>query len=64
MEGFMDIIASYKVGVENTVAMMGTAVTKYQANLIKRMADNIILLFDGDSAGAKATMRSIDEFLE
>lgn len=64
MEGFMDIIASYKVGVDNTVAMMGTAVTKYQASLIKRMADNIILLFDGDKAGAKATMRSIDEFLE
>ena len=63
MEGFMDVIASYKVGVDNTVAMMGTAVTKYQANLIKRMADNIILLFDGDKAGEKATMRSIDEFL-
>ena len=64
MEGFMDVIASYKVGVENTVAMMGTAVTKIQANLIKRMASNIILLFDGDEAGAKATMRSIDELLE
>lgn len=63
MEGFMDIIASYKVGVLNTVAMMGTAVTRYQANLIKRMASNIILLFDGDDAGAKATMSSIDEFL-
>ncbi|MBR1377476.1 MAG: DNA primase [Bacilli bacterium] len=64
MEGFMDVIASYKVGVKNTVAMMGTAVTKYQANLIKRMASNIILLFDGDDAGAKATMRSVDELLE
>lgn len=63
MEGFMDVIGAYKVGVTNTVAMMGTAVTKYQANLIKRMAHNIILLFDGDSAGAKATMRSIDEFI-
>jgi DNA primase len=63
MEGFMDVIASYKVGVRNTVAMMGTAVTKIQANLIKRMANNIVLLFDGDDAGAKATMRSIDELL-
>ena len=63
MEGFMDVIASYKVGVKNTVAMMGTAVTKIQANLIKRMANNIVLLFDGDDAGAKATMRSIDELL-
>ena len=64
MEGFMDIIGAYKVGVYNTVAMMGTAVTKFQANLIKRMAHNIVLLFDGDEAGAKATMRSINEFLE
>lgn len=63
MEGFMDVIAAYKVGVLNVVAMMGTAVTKIQANLIRRMASNIILLFDGDDAGAKATMRSIDEFL-
>src|SRR5574344_92154 len=63
MEGFVDIIGAYKIGVLNTVAMMGTAVTKYQANLIRRMASNIILLFDGDSAGAKATMRSIDEFV-
>ena len=64
MEGFMDVIAAYEVGVLNTVAMMGTAVTKIQANLIKRMASNIILLFDGDDAGAKATLRSIDEFLK
>ena len=63
MEGFMDVIASYKVGLTNTVAMMGTAVTKIQANLIKRMASNIVLLFDGDDAGAKATQRSIDELL-
>ncbi len=64
MEGFMDVIAAYEVGVVNTVAMMGTAVTKIQANLIKRMASNVILLFDGDDAGAKATLRSIDEFLK
>lgn len=63
MEGFMDVIAAYKVDINNVVAMMGTAVTKYQANLIKRMANNIILLFDGDEAGAKATMRSIDGFV-
>ena len=64
MEGFMDVIAAYQVGVTNTVAMMGTAVTRKQANLVRRMASKIILLFDGDAAGAKATMRSIDEFLE
>lgn len=64
MEGFMDVIASYIAGVDNTVAMMGTAVSIFQANIIKRMADNVILLFDGDKAGAKATMNSINEFLE
>ncbi len=64
VEGFMDVIGLYKIGILNTVAMMGTAVTKYQANLIKRMASNVILLFDGDEAGAKATLRSVDEFLE
>ena len=64
VEGFMDVIGLHKIGIYNVIAMMGTAVTKFQANLIKRMANNIILLFDGDSAGAKATMRSIDEFIE
>lgn len=63
MEGFMDVIGTYMAGVKNTVAIMGTEVTKYQASIIKRMADNIILLFDGDNAGVKATMRSINEFL-
>ena len=56
MEGFMDVIRAYTVGVKNVVATMGTAVTKNQALLIKRMAKEVILLFDGDAAGAKATM--------
>lgn len=56
MEGFMDVIRAYSVGIKNVVATMGTAVTKNQALLIKRMAKEVILLFDGDEAGAKATM--------
>lgn len=56
MEGFMDVIRAYTVGITNVVATMGTAVTKNQALLIKRMAPEVILLFDGDEAGAKATM--------
>lgn len=56
MEGFMDVIRAYSIGVKNVVATMGTAVTKNQALLIKRMAKEVILLFDGDEAGAKATM--------
>ncbi len=64
MEGFMDVIRAYTVGIKNVVATMGTAVTKKQAGLIKRMAKEIILCFDGDTAGAKATSSCIDLMLE
>ncbi len=64
MEGFMDVIRASTIGIHNVVAMMGTAVTKNQANLIKRMAKNIILCFDGDEAGAKATYSCGNELLE
>jgi len=63
MEGFMDVIRADTIGVKNVIATMGTAVTKEQANLIKRMAKNIILLFDGDAAGAKATMAASNELI-
>ncbi len=56
VEGFMDVIALYKVGIKNVVATMGTAVTNEQANLLKRLSTNVILCFDGDDAGNKATM--------
>ena len=56
MEGFMDVIRAYTIGVKNVVALMGTALTNDQANLIKRMSSNVILCFDGDSAGAHATI--------
>ena len=61
MEGFMDVIRAYSIGVKNVVATMGTAVTKNQALVIKRMAKEVILLFDGDAAGAKATMACATE---
>jgi len=61
VEGFMDVIRMYSIGIKNVVAMMGTAVTKNQAVLIKRMAPEVILLFDGDNAGAKATMACATE---
>ena len=61
MEGFMDVIRAYTVGVKNVVATMGTAVTKNQALLIKKMAKEVILLFDGDEAGAHATMTCSSE---
>ena len=64
MEGFMDVIRAYTIDVKNVIATMGTAVTDVQANLIKRMAKEIILCFDGDEAGAKATMACSNELLK
>ena len=55
MEGFMDVIRAYSVGIKNVVATMGTALTIEQANLIKKLSHNVILCFDGDKAGNKAT---------
>jgi len=56
MEGFMDVIRAYSVGVKNAVATLGTAFTKEHANLVRKLAKNVIICFDGDKAGAKATM--------
>ena len=56
MEGFMDVIRSSSIGIKNTVALMGTALTKEQINLLKRLSKNIILCLDGDDAGVKATL--------
>ncbi len=64
MEGFMDVIRAYTVGIKNVVATMGTAVTDIQAKLIKRMAKEVILCFDGDEAGAKATMACSNELIK
>jgi DNA primase len=59
-EGFMDVIRLYTIGVTNVVATMGTAVTKEQLNLIRKLTNNVILLFDGDKAGEKATLSFIE----
>lgn len=56
MEGFMDVIRACSVGIKNTIATMGTAVTKDQALLIKRLGKNVYLCFDGDDAGLKAAL--------
>ena len=63
-EGFMDVIRLYSVGIKNVVATMGTAFTKNHALIIKRMAKEIILMFDGDSAGEKATIACSNELLK
>ena len=59
MEGFMDVIRASTVGINNCVATMGTAFTKQHAILLRKMTDNIILCFDGDSAGEEATVSAI-----
>jgi DNA primase len=64
VEGFMDVIALHKVGIKNVIAAMGTAITSEQAHLIKRLSSNVILMFDGDKAGNKATIACSEELLK
>ena len=54
----MDVIAVKKAGILNSVATMGTAMTKEHVNLLTRLTNNIVLFFDGDEAGIKAMKRS------
>lgn len=61
VEGFMDVIRLYTIGIKNVVATMGTAITSYHAKLIRRLSKNVILCFDGDKAGAKATNSALKE---
>lgn len=63
VEGYMDVIALHQAGIENVVASSGTALTVEQIKLIKRLTENVTLLFDGDAAGIKASFRSIDMLL-
>ncbi len=60
VEGQMDVIAMHKGGFKSTVACMGTALTKDHITELKRYSDQIVLCFDGDGAGVKATIRAID----
>ena len=63
VEGYMDVIALHQSGIENVVSSSGTALTVEQIKLIKRLTENVTILFDGDSAGIKASFRSIDMLL-
>ena len=60
VEGFMDVIRLYSIGIYNVVASMGTAITKEQVSLIRKITNNVVLMFDGDSAGEKATNSFIE----
>ncbi len=58
-EGYMDVIAVNQAGFQNAVATLGTALTREQAMLMKRYADEVIICYDSDEAGQKATSRAI-----
>lgn len=60
VEGQIDVIAMHRAGFKQTVACMGTALTKENAKELKKLSSNVILCFDGDTAGIKATIKSID----
>lgn len=64
VEGYTDVIQFHQAGIENVVASSGTALTSDQIRLISRLTKNITVLFDGDAAGLRASIRGIDLILE
>lgn len=63
VEGYMDVIGMWQSGIRNVVASSGTALTDGQISMIHRLTDNITLIYDGDEAGIKASLRGIDMLL-
>lgn len=64
VEGYTDVISLHQAGVENVVSSSGTALTVDQIRLVKRLTNNLTLVYDGDAAGIKASFRGIDLILE
>ena len=64
VEGYTDVISMHQSGIENVVASSGTALTTQQIKLIHRFTSNMTVLYDGDAAGIKASLRGIDMLLE
>ena len=64
VEGYTDVISMHQAGIENVVASSGTALTPGQIKLIHRFTPNVTVLYDGDAAGIKASIRGIDLLLE
>lgn len=64
VEGYTDVISMHQCGVENVVANSGTALSKYQINILHRFTNNIVLLYDGDEAGIHAATRSAEMLLQ
>jgi DNA primase len=64
VEGYTDVVSLNQAGIHNVVASSGTSLTKEQIQLIRRFSNNITVLYDGDAAGIKASLRGIDIILE
>jgi DNA primase len=64
VEGYTDVLSMHQAGIENVVASSGTALTPDQIRLINRFTPNITIIYDGDAAGIKASLRGIDLVLE
>ena len=64
VEGYTDVIQFYQTGIKNVVSSSGTALTSEQIRLVNRLTNNITVLFDGDAAGIRASLRGIDLILE
>ncbi|MBE9598931.1 DNA primase [Pedobacter sp. MC2016-24] len=64
VEGYADVLAVHQAGVENVVASSGTSLTTEQIRLIGRFTENVTILYDGDAAGIKASLRGLDMILE
>ncbi len=64
VEGYTDVLSMHQAGIENVVASSGTALTAEQIRLVRRFTPNITIIYDGDAAGIKASLRGIDLVLE
>ncbi|MFY0606919.1 MAG: DNA primase [Cyclobacteriaceae bacterium] len=63
VEGYTDVISMHQVGIKNVVSSSGTALTEDQIKLLKRFSENVTVIFDGDAAGIRASIRGIDMLL-
>lgn len=64
VEGYADVLSMHQAGIENVVSSSGTSLTSGQIRLISRFTNNVVILFDGDAAGIKASLRGTDMLLE
>lgn len=64
VEGYTDVITLHQAGIENVIASSGTSLTQNQVSLVKRYANTIVVLYDGDQAGILAAIRGVDIILE